>query len=86
MSLQQLKAFLVKVQEDSRLQEKLKRANSPEDVERIAAEHGHKFTAEHITELTDQELEDVSGGTGGFVPPVSAMMAKYGQPCPPQFY
>ena len=83
MSLEQLKAFLAKVKEDSNLQEKLKRAKSPEDVERIAAEHGHEFTAEHITLLTSQDLEKVSGGT--FVPPVSLMMAKYGQPCPPQY-
>ena len=84
MSLEQLKAFLAKVKGDSNLQEKLKAAKSPEDVESIAKEHGHEFTAEHITQLTSQELENVSGGTN-FAPPVSAMMEKYGQPCPSQY-
>ena len=84
MSKEQLKAFLAKAKNDQSIQEKLKGAKSPEDVESIAAEHGHEFTAEHITQLNSQELENVSGGTG-FVPPVSAMMEKYGQPCPSQY-
>ena len=84
MSLEELQAFLAKAKDDQSIQEKLKAAKSPEDVESIAAEHGHEFTAEHITQLTSQELENVSGGTN-FVPPVSAMMEKYGQPCPSQY-
>ena len=84
MSEEQLKAFIEKIKGDKSLQDKLKAAKSPEDVESIAAEHGHEFTAEHITQLTSQELENVSGGTN-FVPPVSAMMEKYGQPCPSQY-
>jgi len=63
MSLEQLKAFLAKVNEDSNLQEKLKGAKSPEDVVSIAKEHGHDFALEHINQLTDNELEGVSGGT-----------------------
>ena len=68
MSLDQLKAFLGKVKGDSNLQEKLKAAKSPEDVVGIAKEHGHEFTADKIDliqpqDLSDAELEGVSGGT-----------------------
>ena len=62
MSLEQLKAFLEKVKGDSNLQEKLKAAKSPEDVVGIAKEHGHEFTADKINQLSDEELERVSGG------------------------
>ena len=62
MSLEQLKAFLAKVKGDSSLQDKLKAAKSPEDVVGIAKEHGHEFTADKITELSEGELEGVSGG------------------------
>ena len=65
MSLEQLKAFLEKVKGDSNLQEKLKEAKSPEDVVGIAKEHGFEFTADKITELSEEELEGVAGGTVG---------------------
>ena len=65
MSLEQVKAFLSKAKGDSNLQEKLKAANSPEDVVGIAKEHGHEFTADKITELSEEELEGVSGGCLG---------------------
>ena len=72
MSLEQLKAFLAKVNEDSSLQEKLKAAKSPEDVVSIAKEHGHDFALEHINQLTDKELEGVSGGTATVTPAIVA--------------
>ena len=62
MSEEQLKAFLEKVKGDSSLQEKLIAAKSPEDVVGIAKEHGHEFTADKITELSEEELESVAGG------------------------
>ena len=62
MSEKQLKAFLEKVKGDTTLQEKLEAAKSPEDVVGIAKEHGHEFTADKITELSEEELEGVSGG------------------------
>ena len=62
MSLEQLKAFLTKAKGDSNLQEKLKAAKSPEDVVGIAKEHGHEFTADKITELSEEKLEGVAGG------------------------
>ena len=65
MSLEQLKAFLAKVKGDSNLQDKLKAAKSPEDVVAIAKEHDHEFTADKITELSEEELEGVAGGGGG---------------------
>ena len=61
MSLEQLKAFLAKVKGDSNLQEKLKSARSAEDVVGIAKEHGHEFTADKISQLSEEELEGVSG-------------------------
>ena len=75
MSLEQLKAFLAKVNEDSSLQEKLKAAKSPEDVVSIAKEHGHDFALEHINQLTDKELEGVSGGTAIITPIIAATNA-----------
>ena len=62
MSLEQLKAFLAKVKGDSNLQDKLKAAKSPEDVVAIAKEYGHEFTADKITELSEEELEGAAGG------------------------
>ena len=62
MSEEQLKAFLAKVKGDSSLQEKLKAAKSSEDVVGIAKEYGHEFTADKITELSEDELEGVAGG------------------------
>ena len=62
MSLEQLKAFLEKVKGDSSLQEKLKAAKSPEDVVGIAKEHGHEFTADKFSQLSEEELEGVAGG------------------------
>ena len=67
MSEKQLKAFLEKVKADTNLQEKLKAAKSPEDVVGIAKEHGHEFTADKITELSEEELEGVAGGISGCV-------------------
>ena len=62
MSEEQLKAFIAKAKDDQSIQEKLKAAKTPEDVVGIAKEHGHEFTADKITELSEDELEGVSGG------------------------
>ena len=63
MSLEQLKVFLAKAKGDTRLQEILKVARSPEDVVGIAKEYGHELTTDKISQLSEEELEDVSGGT-----------------------
>ena len=63
MSEEQLKAFLEKVKGDTTLQEKLKAAKSPEDVVDIAKAHGHEFTVDKISQLSEEELEGISGGT-----------------------
>ncbi|KZR88089.1 Nitrogen fixation protein of unknown function [Synechococcus sp. MIT S9509] len=62
MSLEQLKAFLAKVKGDSSLQQKLKAAKTPDEVVSIAEEHGHEFTADKISQLSEEELEVVLGG------------------------
>ena len=69
MSEEQLNAFLEKVKGDTSLQEKLKAASTPEAAIDIAKEAGFAITAEDIqsmqsaTELSDDELEGVAGGT-----------------------
>ena len=67
MSQEELNAFLAKAKGDSSLQEKLKAAKSPEDVVGIAKEHGHEFTADKITALSEEELEGVAGGVACFL-------------------
>ena len=62
MSEEQLKAFIAKAKNDQSIQGKLKAAKSSEDVVAIAKEHGYEFTADKITELSEEELEGVAGG------------------------
>ena len=63
MSLEQLKNFLEKVKGDSSLQDKLKAAKSPDEVVSIGKEHGHDFGTDHISQLSEEELEGLAGGT-----------------------
>ncbi len=69
MSEEQLKAFLEKVKGDSSLQEKLKSAAEADAVTAIATEAGFSVSAGNLTkapsELSDEELEGVAGGTIG---------------------
>ena len=62
MSEEQLKAFLAKAKDDQSIQDKLKAAKTPEDVVGIAKEHGHEFNSDHLSELSEEELEGVAGG------------------------
>ena len=62
MSEEQLKAFLAKAKDDQSIQDKLKAAKSPEEVVTIAKDHGHEFSAEHLSGLSEEELESMSGG------------------------
>tara|TARA_Y100000739_G_scaffold22430_1_gene17462 strand:+ start:265 stop:495 length:231 start_codon:yes stop_codon:yes gene_type:complete len=62
MSKEQLNAFLAKVQGDTKLQDKLKAAKSPDEVVSIAKEYGHEFTADKFSQLSEEELEGVAGG------------------------
>ena len=72
MSEEQLKAFLEKVKADTSLQEKLNGAADADAVVEIAKEAGFAITAENIqsmqsptAELSDEELEEASGGQSG---------------------
>ena len=73
MSEKQVKAFLEKVKGDTNLQEKLKAAADANAVSAIAKEAGFSISADDIkraqpTEaLSDEELEDVAGGTIHFI-------------------
>ena len=62
MNLEQLKAFLEQIKNDSNLQEKLKAANSSEEIKDIAKEHGHEFNTDMINQLSEEELEGLAGG------------------------
>ena len=64
MSKEQLKAFLEKVQGNTSLQDRLKASKSQDEVVSIAKEHGHEFGTEHISQLSEEELEGVAGGGG----------------------
>ena len=83
MSEERLKAFLEKVKADTSLQDKLKAAKSPEDVVAIAKEHGYDFGTEHISELSEEELESVSGGTLTPPYPTNSPQGCYAPPVPP---
>ena len=61
MSLEQLKALLTKVNDDSSLQEKLKATKSTENVVGVAKEHGHKFSTENLSQLSQEEPDGVAG-------------------------
>ena len=68
MSEEQLKAFLEKVKADTSLQEKVKAASDADGFAAIAKEAGFKISAEdlkkaQLTELSEEELEGVTGGT-----------------------
>ena len=65
MSLEQLKAFLEQVKGDSSLREQINTAKSSKDVLAIAKEYGHDFNADHCSELTESDLEAMSGGNKG---------------------
>tara|TARA_B100001094_G_scaffold204867_1_gene198793 strand:- start:161 stop:403 length:243 start_codon:yes stop_codon:yes gene_type:complete len=62
MTLEQLKAFLSKAKDDTVLQEKLKAADSPEVVVALAKEHGHDFSVDKLSRLSEEELENMTGG------------------------
>ncbi len=68
MSEEQLKAFLEKVKGDTSLQEKLSSATNTVAVAAIAREAGFIIPADDLTnaqsELSDEDLEGVTGGLG----------------------
>ena len=74
MSLEQLKAFIEKIKGDKSLQDKLKAAKSSDEVVSIAKDHGHDFGAEHISQLSEEELEGVAGGRGGPNPSLNPLV------------
>ena len=66
MSDEQLKAFLEKVKADTSLKEQLKAAGDADAVVSIAKEEGFSISADDLkkaqSELSEEELEGVSGG------------------------
>ena len=72
MSEEQLSALLAKLKEDAGLQEKFKSVADLDALVSMAKEAGFdvskadwlKFQAQQTLELSDEELESVSGGTG----------------------
>ena len=84
MSEEQLKAFLLKVQADNSLQEKLKAAGDANAVAAIAAEADCVISVAGISnyidvaksELSEQELEAVTGGATPATVPITAAISK----------
>ena len=72
MSEEQLKAFLEAVKADAGLQEKLNASVDADAVVAIAKEAGYVISAEDLqrsqAEISEEELESVSGGTGFWIP------------------
>ena len=68
MSEEQLKAFIAKAKDDQSIQEKLKAAQSPEDVVGIAKAAGFLIFADDLKRgqagVSDEDLESVAGGEG----------------------
>ena len=72
MSEQQFSALLAKLKDDAELQEKFKGAGDLDAAVALAKEAGFdvsnadwlKYQAKQTLELSDEELENVSGGTG----------------------
>ena len=66
MSLEQLKAFLEKVQSDPSLQQKLRSAVNPDAVLAIAKDAGFRISADDLknaqSDLSEEELEALAGG------------------------
>ena len=62
MSEEQLKAFWEAIQTDPALQQKLKDVTDFDAVAEIAKEAGFTISADKITELSEEDLEGVTGG------------------------
>ena len=62
MSEEQLKAFWEAIQADTALQQKLQGTTDPDAIVAIAKEAGFTISADKITELSEEDLEGVSGG------------------------
>ena len=62
MSEEQLKDFIAKAKEDQSIQHKLQAAKTPDEVVDIAKESGHDLNTEKLYQLSDQDLEGISGG------------------------
>ena len=71
MSEEQLKAFLEKAKGDTTLQQKLKAAADSDAVLAIAKEVDFSISADDLnngtSEISEEELEGVSGGTGCYI-------------------
>ena len=78
MSEEQLKSFLEKVKADTSLQEKLKTAADANAVAEIAKDAGFMISVDDLknaqSELTEDELEGVSGGFTAFYQCILCLM------------
>ena len=85
MSEEQLKAFLEAVKADAGLQEKLQAATDSEAVIAIAKAAGFVISVDALsqaqTELSEEELEGVFGGSISGVSPCRDGTKRLGMPC-----
>lgn len=88
MSNQSFEAFLRKVQEDETLNQELRAAlGDPAegipaaDLARFAAEKGYTFDLTEVSgELSDEDLENVAGGTTAFTSSFGSLALKFYSP------
>ena len=88
MSEEQLKAFLEKVKADTSLKEKLEAASDADGVVAIAKEAGFMISVKDLknaqSELSEEELEGVTGGGSYYQCAPSGAGSQYGKPvCSP---
>ena len=69
MSLDQLKAFLGRIQDDSALREAVQAAATADDVAQLAATLGYEFSGDALLQLSGQKVgrvtvtkQDIPGG------------------------
>ena len=59
----QLKALLTNIIGDSNHPDKPKAVNTPDNIVIVTKDRGDEFSADRITEPSEEELEGVAGGT-----------------------
>ncbi|QNI54911.1 nif11-like leader peptide domain protein [Synechococcus sp. BIOS-E4-1] len=64
MPEEQLKTFLEKIKENKSLLERLKAAESSDEIKAIAREYGHEIGNDQVEMLSGQQLESLSGSGG----------------------
>ncbi|HGY5536013.1 MAG: Nif11-like leader peptide family natural product precursor [Prochlorococcus sp.] len=60
MSLEQLRAFLIKMQDDSDLRQQVLTASTADEVAKLAAGLGYEFSGDELLRISGQKVERVT--------------------------